>query len=122
MASILIADDVPAVAESMQLALTRCGHACTLAGDGDAAMAAFADRSFDLLVLDVWMPKRSGLEVLKQVRASQPNLPVILVSGGGAGATLEQATAVADLYRADRMLYKPFEDEELIEAVAALLG
>jgi CheY-like chemotaxis protein len=122
MATILIADDMMPVAEAMQLALARQGHDCVLVGDGDAALAAIEGQRFDLLVLDVWMPRRSGLEVLKQVRATQPDLPVVLVSGGGSGATLEQATAVADLYRADRMLYKPFEDEELVQAIASLLA
>jgi CheY-like chemotaxis protein len=67
------------------------------------------------------MPKKSGLDVLKALRQLKADMPVILISGGGPGATLEQATAIADIYRADRVLYKPFEDEELLSAIAQLV-
>lgn len=122
MAKILIADDVAAVAEAIAVTLARAGHDCVLHADGDAALAGFEAGNFDLVILDVWMPRRSGLEVLKVLRAQSRRLPVILVSGGGPGASLEQATAIGDLHGADRILYKPFEDEELLEAVAVLLG
>ena len=68
------------------------------------------------------MPKKSGLDVLKDIRQAYPHMPVILVSGGGPGATLEQATMMADLHKATQVLYKPFEDEELLDAVSTALA
>jgi CheY-like chemotaxis protein len=121
MVRVLLADDSPMMAEAVVAALEHEGHSITVAYDGEQALALLANQEFDIAVLDIWMPKKSGLDVLKVVRQNKPGLPVILISGGGPGATLEQATAMADMYRADRMLYKPFEDEELLSAIAELV-
>jgi CheY-like chemotaxis protein len=120
-AQILIADDTAASRAAIELVVRRAGHSVTAVDNGDAAVSAVQSGAFDLVILDIWMPKKSGLEVLKLVRTLKPEQRVIMVSGGGPGATLEQATAMADIYRADRVLYKPFEDEELLDAVAAML-
>jgi CheY-like chemotaxis protein len=121
MAKVLLADDVPVMLEAIVAALESEGHDIILANDGDKAMALIASEDFDIAILDIWMPKKSGLDVLKALRHLKPGLPVILISGGGPGATLEQATAIADMYGADRVLYKPFEDEELLSAIAELV-
>jgi two-component system, chemotaxis family, chemotaxis protein CheY len=121
MARILLADDVPLMVEAVVTALESEGHQVAVAADGDAAMLLLTSEKFDIAVLDIWMPKKSGLDVLKALRQLKPDMPVILISGGGTGATLEQATAIADIYRADRVLYKPFEDEELLSAIAQLV-
>lgn len=122
MATILVAEDVPEMREALELVLNGAGHRTVLAEDGEAALARLADGAFDVLVLDIWMPKKGGLEVMKTVTETRPDLPVIVISGGGPDATLENVTAVADLYGAVRVLYKPFDDEELVEAVAEALG
>jgi CheY-like chemotaxis protein len=121
MARVLVADDVPVMVEAMTAALEAEGHVITVAPDGESALALLAGSDFDVAVLDIWMPKKSGIDVLKAARRLKPALPVILISGGGPGATLEQATAIADAYGADRVLYKPFEDEELLSAIEALV-
>jgi CheY-like chemotaxis protein len=121
MARVLLADDVPLMVEAVVTALESEGHQIAVATDGEAAIKLLVDESFDIAVLDIWMPKKSGLDVLKALRQLKPDMPVILISGGGPGATLEQATAIADMYRADRVLYKPFEDEELLSAIAQLV-
>jgi CheY-like chemotaxis protein len=121
MARVLLADDVPLMIEALVTALESEGHQIAVATDGEAASALLANENFDIAVLDIWMPKKSGLDVLKTLRQLKPEVPVILISGGGPGATLEQATAIADMYRADRVLYKPFEDEELLSAIAQLV-
>ncbi len=121
MAKILLADDVAFVAEAVVTALESEGHQVTVASDGDAALRLISGEDFDVAILDIWMPKKSGLDVLKAARKLKPGLPVILISGGGPGATLEQATAIADIYRANHILYKPFEDEELLSAIAGLV-
>jgi CheY-like chemotaxis protein len=120
MANILLADDVPLMVEAMLVALEAEGHKVAVAKDGAQALDMLSNASFDIAILDIWMPKKSGLDVLKALRGAKPDLPVILISGGGPGATLEQASAIADIYGADRLLYKPFEDEELLSAIAEL--
>ncbi len=121
MAHVLLADDIDVMVEAMSAALESEGHLITVARDGDAALELLTKNSFDIAVLDIWMPKKSGLDVLKAIRKHYPKLPVILISGGGPGATLEQATAIGDAYGADRVLYKPFEDEELLSAIETLV-
>lgn len=122
MATILVADDAASVAAAIELVLKSAGHHVVVANDGEIAVDYLKRQSFDLAVLDIWMPKKSGLDVLKDIRLAHPTMPVILVSGGGPGATLEQATMMADLYKATQVLYKPFEDEELLSAVDTALA
>ncbi|WP_416898093.1 MAG: response regulator [Minwuia sp.] len=117
MARVLIAEDVAEMREAMQIVLEGEGHEVVLAEDGVAATERLSAGDYDVAVLDIWMPKKGGLALMKEITETHPELPVIIVSGGGPDATLENVTAVADLYGALRVLYKPFDDEELIEAV-----
>ncbi|WP_417514636.1 response regulator [Minwuia sp.] len=117
MARILIAEDVPEMREAMELVLTAEGHAVTLAEDGAVASARLSEGTFDIAVLDIWMPRKGGLALMKEITEQHPELRIIIVSGGGPDASLENVTAVADLYGALRVLYKPFDDEELLDAV-----
>ncbi len=117
MARILAADDVVEMREALELALQMAGHEVILCADGQGVLDALQSQSFDALVLDIWMPGIGGLEVMKQVTANHPELPIVVISGGGPNATLENVTAVADLYGAVRVLYKPFDDAELLAAI-----
>jgi CheY-like chemotaxis protein len=120
MATILLAEDVEMTREAITLMLTSAGHTVIAAADGDEA-AMLVEKKVDLFLFDIWMPKVSGLDVLKQLRTLGDTRPVILMSGGGPGATLEQATALADIYDASLMIYKPFENSELLTAIDRLL-
>ena len=116
---ILLADDLDSARAAMRLVLEAAGHEVVCVEDGAAAIAHSTDDSLDMAVLDIWMPRLSGLEVLKALRNRPRPLPVVLISGGGPGASLEQATALADLHGAAAVLYKPAGDEELLAAVNA---
>lgn len=122
MANILVAEDVEEMREAIEIVLAGDGHVVTLTDDGEAASRCLAEGSFDAIVLDIWMPKKGGLELMREITENYPDLPIIVVSGGGPDATLENVTAVADLYGAIRVLYKPFEDEELLEAIKEALA
>ena len=117
MARVLVAEDVAEMREAMQIVLEMDGHEVVLAEDGVVATEKLAEGEFQVAVLDIWMPRKGGLELMKEITATYPELPIIIVSGGGPDATLENVTAVADLYGALQVLYKPFDDDELIEAV-----
>ncbi len=121
MATILLAEDVEITREAITLMLKNAGHSVIAAVDGDEA-ALLVEKRVDIFLFDIWMPKVSGLDVLKRLRALGDNRPVILMSGGGPGATLEQATALADIYAASQIIYKPFEEEELLGAIDRLLA
>lgn len=122
MARILLAEDIEPARAAMALVLETAGHDVVCCSDGEEAIELCEVQQFDLAVVDIWMPRRSGLDVLKALRGKSDNIPVILASGGGPGASLEQATALADLYGATAVLYKPVEDEELLAAVDKALA
>jgi two-component system, chemotaxis family, chemotaxis protein CheY len=121
MKRILLAEDTECARAALTLILESAGYVADSVADGDAAVELFQANGYDLAVVDIWLPKRSGLDVLKAIRLAEPDFPVVLISGGGPGATLEQASLMADLYWADRILYKPFDDAELLNAISDLL-
>lgn len=122
MAAIIIVDDSAALREMLAAVLAGRGHQVTQAGNGAEAMAIFARQSFDLAVLDIYMPDADGLALLTHLRDSGHKLPVVMMSGGRPGTPLEQAVAIADAYGADSVLFKPFEAHELVDAVERLLA
>jgi CheY-like chemotaxis protein len=122
MATILLAEDGEITREALTLLLKNAGHAVLAARDGAEAEKLLDNPAIDLCLFDIWMPKVSGLDVLKHMRERGDLRPAILMSGGGPGATLEQATALADIYAAHQMIFKPFEDAELLDALDRLLA
>ena len=121
MTRILIVDDAEAVRESMSVVLKKAGYDVAEAADGEQALATLSAQSFDLAIVDIWMPRKNGLSLLQEVRAQRSDIPIIIVSGGGPGAPLERSAALADIYGATEVLFKPFENFELLDAVKAIL-
>jgi CheY-like chemotaxis protein len=78
---VLVADDEPSVRATVRRLLERRGASVVVAGDGLEAEARLRDERFDLVIVDVVMPGHSGYDVLAAARATQPRLPVILMSG-----------------------------------------
>lgn len=122
MTEILVAEDVAEMREAIEIVLEAEGYNVTLAEDGEVASRLLEEGAFALVILDIWMPKKGGLELMKEVAENYPETTIIAISGGGPDATLENVTSLADLYGAIRVLYKPFEDEELLGAVREALG
>ena len=80
-ARILIADDEPSVRSIVSLSLTQEGHECTLACDGTSALRMLDGCQFDLAILDVKMPGRSGTDVLREMPARCPDTGAIMITG-----------------------------------------
>ena len=82
---VLIAEDEPSILESLDFILRRAGYSIESVTDGDAALAAIRRERPRLVVLDVMLPKRSGFEVLKQIRADHVtrDLPVLILTAKG---------------------------------------
>ena len=74
---ILIAEDDPSIAEGLQRTLRKAGHAVDWAKTGGEADAALGSEAFDLLILDISLPRLSGFEVLKRLRARDSRVPVL---------------------------------------------
>ncbi|MFQ5894567.1 MAG: response regulator [Nitrospinota bacterium] len=82
-ARILVADDEPDVCALLEEFLKARGYEVTLAYDGEEALAKVREQPPDLLLLDMRMPKRDGVGVMKELRTIAPDLPVVLVTGIG---------------------------------------
>ena len=113
---VLVVDDEPRVREVVARYLERDGHAVEVAADGEEARRLLADFMPDLVVLDVMLPARSGLDVLREIRR-RGELPVILLT-----ARADEADRVAGLeLGADDYVVKPFSPRELAARVRSVL-
>jgi two-component system OmpR family response regulator len=113
---ILVAEDDATLADGLRHSLRQAGHAVDWVKTGADADSAVASSEFDLLILDLGLPKMDGLEVLRRLRARQSRLPVLILTA---------MDAVGDRVRgldlgADDYLAKPFVLAELEARVRAL--
>jgi DNA-binding response OmpR family regulator len=117
MMRVLLAEDEPAIAANIAAALERAGYATEIAADGEAAWFRGDTEEFDLIVLDLGLPRIDGLTVLKRWRAAGRQTPVLILTARGAWPErVEGIDAGADDY-----LPKPFQIEELLARVRALI-
>lgn len=117
---ILIAEDEPSILESLDFILKRAGWTIGAVTDGEAALEAVRRLRPRVLVLDVMLPKRSGFEVLKQIRAEAAtrNLPVLILTAKGQ----QQDRRIAEELKADAFVTKPYANADVVGAVRRLLG
>ncbi|MGH2987323.1 MAG: response regulator transcription factor [Solirubrobacterales bacterium] len=117
MSRILIAEDEPRVASFLEKGLRSSGFATTVVADGIAASTLARDDDFDLLVLDLGLPGKDGIDVLRELRSAGQRLPVIVLTARG-----DPDDRVAGLETgADDYLPKPFYLEELVARIRARL-
>ena len=110
---ILVVDDDPEVRMATRDFLASKGHDVTLAEDGVQALKLLATVKPDVVLLDVAMPEMDGMEALRRIVASYPNLPVIMVT---ANADIEITSKVLQLGAAD-YVPKPFDLDYLDQAI-----
>ncbi len=98
---ILVVDDDPVVSKSIDRVLASKGYAVISAKNGEEALSKLGTESYDLVFTDIKMPGMSGLEVAERVKAAQPWLPVVIVTGYGTDAYEARAAAagVSDFLR-----------------------
>lgn len=117
MARILIAEDEPRLAAFLEKGLRSGGFSTTVVTDGIAATSIASDADFDLLILDLGLPRKDGLDVLRDLRTAGNRLPVIILT-----ARDDTGDRVAGLEAgADDYIGKPFHFEELMARVRARL-
>jgi two-component system OmpR family response regulator len=116
---ILIAEDEPSILEALSFVLQRAGWTVRSVTDGEAVMDAIRDTEPRVLVLDVMLPKKSGFEVLKQIRAEEAtnSLPVLVLTAKGQ----QQDRRIAEELGADRFVTKPYSNSDVVDAVRSLL-
>jgi len=114
---ILVAEDEARIASFLSKGLTAEGYRCVVAGDATTALALAESEPVDLVLLDLILPDRSGLDVLRVLRGRNPRLPVmILTAREDVGSKVQGLDQGADDY-----LTKPFSFEELLARIRALL-
>jgi DNA-binding response OmpR family regulator len=117
MTRILIAEDEPHIVRFLVKGLQAQGYATTAAADGDEALALARTGAFDLMLLDLGLPRLDGLRVLAQMRHAQVRLPVIVVTARGSSDDIVTGLDCG----ADDYLSKPFRLAELLARVRARL-
>jgi len=117
-ARILVADDEPNFNQIVRAELERRGHQAFAVYDGLEALAFVRSREFDLVLLDVRLPSLEGLEVLRAIRETKPQLPVIMMTAYESVQTRTRAEELG----AQAYLVKPFETDALLASVQSVLG
>jgi CheY-like chemotaxis protein len=120
-ARILIVDDEEQVRGSTVRLLQRLGYDAAGVEDGEAALRHVRTHSTDLVITDMQMPGKSGLELLLELRALDPRLPVIAMSGGDSSKQLDLLGS-AGLLGAVAVMLKPYTVDELVMAVRGALA
>ncbi len=114
---VLVVDDNSILLEMLARTLQRAGFATEKANDGEEGWTALCDRDFDLVITDNEMPKLTGIDMMRRLRAVSNEPPCLLISGSFNGSE----TLFRQLIRPGEILAKPFSPERLIEMAFALL-
>lgn len=118
---VLIIDDEQSIRQTLGIALRNAGYEVLEAGDGSEALRLWRERGADLVITDLHMPDKNGLEVIMELRAFSRSTPIIAMSDGG---KTKQVGLLGDakLLGAVRTVMKPFELKQMVQAVAEELG
>jgi DNA-binding response OmpR family regulator len=120
MSRVLIADDDPDIRDLVMFKLQRSGHEVIAAADGDEALSEVRAVLPDLVLLDIMMPRRTGIEVCRELRddPATARLPVILLTAKAQEADIERGFKAG----ANDYIVKPFSPRELLMRVNQALG
>ncbi|MEN9896806.1 MAG: hypothetical protein RLZZ66_455 [Pseudomonadota bacterium] len=122
MAKILVIDDEDQLRDLLQKLLTRDGHEICIAHDGQEGVANFFQFKPDLVITDIIMPNKDGIEVITELHHMHPKLPIIVISGGrraiAAGFNLDSL----EMLGVKGILQKPFTHQQLQEIVNLALS
>ncbi len=120
MARILIIDDEDLIRVTLTQTLQNDGHAVTEASDGQKGISAFRELPADVVITDILMPNKEGIETIIELRRINPNVKIIAMSGGGRTRT-SNFLDVARSLGATAVLKKPFEMQVLRDTVNTCL-
>ena len=121
MKRILIIDDEPHILLMIKKMLERAGFEVDLAANGVEGLNLFKKLQSDLVITDIIMPEKEGLETIREMKRLQPDLKIIAMSGGGK-ISADNYLDTAKIFGASRQLEKPFSQKDMLSAVFELLG
>lgn len=116
MPSILIIDDDDSLRDSLRRTLHKEGYRIMEASEGRRGLKQLERQPADLILLDMFMPEKDGLETIGELRRTHPGIRIITMSGGGFKGTVD-VLPVAKKLGVRRTLAKPFTREQLLDAV-----
>ena len=118
-ASILVVDDEPGIRELLCMMLEAAGHKVVVAEDGLQAPKILATNPVEVVITDLLMPERDGLEFITEVRKKYPSIKIIAMSGGGHIAR-DSYLRIAKNFGAHVLLEKPFSQSGVLNAIEAV--
>jgi len=121
MAKILVVDDEPAILLMLKKMLEKADHEVDTASDGNEGIILFEKNKHDLLITDIIMPEKEGMETIIELHKKYPDLKIIAISGGGR-ISPDGYLPGARLLGANMVFQKPLVQKEFLEAVAILLN
>jgi two-component system cell cycle response regulator CpdR len=121
MGKILIIDDEPYILLMLKKMLEKAGYEVDLAANGREGLELFVKESADLVITDIIMPDKEGLELILEMKKLSPELKIIAISGGGR-ISPESYLECARHFGAERVFQKPFRQQELVSAVRELMA
>ncbi len=117
MKKLLLVDDDKAIREMLTETLTKEGYLVNTAEDGDEALAILQRNKIDIMIIDMVMPRRNGIETIMKLRRKRENIPFIAMSGGD-HIKPEKYLDIARKLGAYCTLCKPFRRQELLDALS----
>ena len=117
---ILIIDDEHHILLMLKKMLERFGYEIDLASNGDEGLRIFRSSPSDLVITDIIMPEKEGLETIREMKKMQPELRIIAMSGGGK-ISADNYLETAKIFGASRIIEKPFNQKDMVSAVKELL-
>lgn len=118
---VLVVDDNPDMRSFVKIVLERAGFEAQVAADGQRALELQREHPADVLITDIFMPERDGIELIQQFKSSFRQVKIIAMSGGGQVARHDYLP-VAEKLGADAVLHKPFAAETLLKTLRHLVA
>lgn len=119
-ARILLIDDDRLVSETLSAILRRAGYAVTTAANGEAGLNEMRSHDFDIVITDIMMPQRDGIEIIIEIRQNYPSQKVVAISGGSLDVNVDYLE-FAEKLGADGILRKPIYRAQLLAMVEPLI-
>ena len=120
MQRILIIDDEPHILLMLKKMLERAGYEIELATNGNEGLDRFTRMPSDLVITDIIMPDKEGLETIREMKRMRPDLKIIAMSGGGK-ISADNYLGTAKIFGASRIIEKPFTQQHMVATVNELL-
>ena len=122
MADVLVIDDSAHVRDFLRRALERAGHRVVEAEDGAKGVRLFRQHPADLVITDIYMPEKEGLETIREIRSGFPGARIIAITGYDAPMKADRVLEIARALGAAGSMKKPLDLDQLMEMVDRTLN